>query len=90
MDLNKLISTTPQVEVYVDLYGFSEGWIETIQNKLLALARSRTGDDAHAYTAWAAGGVAVRFTTDPEYAKTVEREARRLLNLAARTYRKLR
>lgn len=89
MNLSSLISVTPQVEVYVDLYGFSEGWVDTIQDKLLSLARSRTGDNAEAYTAWAAGGVAVRFTTDPEYAKTVEREARRLLNLAARTYREL-
>lgn len=90
--MNKFIAVSPLVEIHIDLYGFSVGWVETIQNKISSLYRSSLNghnDKCETFSCWAAGGVGVRFLTDTEYAKTVTREAFRLLNLARKTYRKL-
>lgn len=84
-----LLSVTQRVEIYVDLYGFSLGWVEKIQEDIPKLYRCRSGDECECYFCPEAGGVGVKFITDPEYAPVVEAEIRRLLALAARTYKKL-
>jgi len=82
------VSVTDRVQVYVDLFGFSEGWVKTIQKTISAMYRCRTGDACETYNAWGVGGVGLCFTTDKEHAKKVQQKACQLLNLAMKTYRK--
>jgi hypothetical protein len=85
---DRLITVTDRVEVYVDLYGLSVKWADTIIDKLLDMSRLRSADDSEGYRAFEAGGVGVRFITDADYAKKVRAKAASLINLAAKTYDK--
>ncbi|MEN6379727.1 MAG: hypothetical protein ABFD15_09135 [Methanofastidiosum sp.] len=81
--MNKAISITTNYEVYVYLYGYSMGWINTIQNAVLDY--SQKDEDAEAYTCSAC--MAVRFTsTDKSRVGKLCAKVNSLLALAKKTY----
>jgi hypothetical protein len=84
----QLVSVTPRTEIYVDLNGFSVGWIHTIVDRLLDMSRTRSDDEAEGHFAFEAGGLGVLFRTDAQYAKKVVAKANSLIALAAKTYNK--
>lgn len=86
MKTHPLITLTPQVEVFVDPYGYSVGWIKAIHNAAHELFRSSEQDECETYTAYECGGVGVRFRTDADYAQVVAAKLGRLLNLGKSTY----
>lgn len=74
------ISVTLKYEMYVDLWGHTLAWIETIQNALHEFCDTHT-DECESYTCPAC--MAIRFTsTDSSRIVKAERIFKRLSNLA--------
>jgi hypothetical protein len=77
-------------EVYVDLYGYSTGWIDRIQKEVGDAYEVETSDEEEDYNYVLCVAIASRFrTTDKKRADQLVKKVQRLLNLAQKTYKKL-